>query len=514
LARLSERASNAKSEETSFEIRAPPSRPQSHFRRSFKSPARQTEIDKISMVDVHDAIKLVDASAEVACLCSERERYVHNLSNLMEVSSEEVRIVIEAKVVFLLVEGSASCYQAVLELLKRYSSSGGIVIPVLMEQFTLADRAGMSKRILTMVQNGADDVVVLPASARDIGMSISASLAKGMAHRRVLSDFQKQLRDATKQCDQLFWQVAHEILPEFPEERTHMHEIPERRVGNLALVGKLGQGAFGTVHKCKNVESGESCVVKILPKSCVKSYRQLQQIVTEYSVLRRASHPNVVSGINFVHGVKNLYILMEMAGSRNLFRMMQAESARGLLWPKVNHLLLQIAAGVAHLHEKGIAHCDLKPENIAIGENCCVKIVDFGQAVDVTDEIPNLQNPRGTMPFIPPEVMCLSSEWDPIACDMWQVGVILFEMLCGNDSFVHFMDWRGKDLMSLDQLQQCAEELAAHFDESTKASTLTKVSSLCRESLPASAMELLTCMLELKPKRRLHAKDVESILGC
>jgi len=143
-----------------------------------------------------------------------------------------------------------------------------------------------------------------------------------------------------------------------------------------------------------------------------------------------------------------------------------------------------------------------------------VKLVDFGQAVDVTDEIPNLQNPRGTMPFIPPEVMCLSSEWDPIACDMWQVGVILFEMLCGNDSFVHFMDWRGKDLMSLDQLQQCAEELAAHFDESTKASTLTKVSSLCRESLPASAMELLTCMLELKPKRRLHAKDVESILGC
>jgi len=364
------------------------------------------------------------------------------------------------------------------------------------------------------VQHGADDVVVLPASVRDIGMTISASLAKGLAHRRALSDVQKQLRDATKQCDQLFWQVAHEILPEFPEERTHMHEIPERRVGNLALVGKLGQGAFGTVHKCKNVESGESCVVKILPKSCVKSHRQLQQIVTEYSVLRRASHPNVASGINFVHGVKNLYILMEMAGSRNLFRMMQAESARGLLWPKVNHLLLQIAAGMAHLHEKGIAHCDLKPENIAIGENCCVKIVDFGQAVDVTDEIPNLQNPRGTMPFIPPEVMCLSSEWDPIACDMWQVGVILFEMLCGNDSFVHFMDWRGKDLMSLDQLQQCAEELAAHFDESTKASTLTKVSSLCRESLPASAMELLTCMLELKPKRRLHAKDVESILGC
>mmetsp|Transcript_44096 Transcript_44096/g.68701 ORF Transcript_44096/g.68701 Transcript_44096/m.68701 type:complete len:335 (-) Transcript_44096:142-1146(-) len=334
-----------------------------------------------------------------------------------------------------------------------------------------------------------------------------------MAHRRTLSDVQKQLRDATKQCDQLFWQVAHEIMPEFPEERTHMHEIPERRVGNLALVGKLGQGAFGTVHKCKNMESGDSCVVKVLPKSSVKSHRQLQQIVTEYSVLRRASHPNVASGLSFVHGVKNLYLLMEMAGSTNLFKMM-AVSARGLLWPKVNHLLLQIAAGVAHLHEKGIAHCDLKPENIAIGEDCCVKLVDFGQAVDVTDEIPNLHVPRGTMPFMPPEVMCLSSQWDPIACDMWQVGVILFEMLCGNDSFVDFMDWRGKDFMSLHQLRQCAEELAAHFDESTKASTLTKVSSLCRESLPASAMELLTCMLELTPKRRLHAKDVESILTC
>jgi serine/threonine protein kinase len=224
------------------------------------------------------------------------------------------------------------------------------------------------------------------------------------------------------------------------------------------------------------------------------------------------SHVNIVAGLNFVHGATNLYILMEMGGQRNLFRTIRAEGERGMPWPKLQPLLLQVAAGVAHLHEKSIAHCDLKPENVTISEDGCAKIVDFGQAVDVTDEIPELTVPRGTMPFVPPEVMRLSAQWEPKAVDLWQMGVMFFEMLCGNYSFVELMDWKGRNLMSISLLAERAEELVARFNETTKGSTLAAISGMCTTPPSPSAMALLTDMLELVPERRLPADAVTARL--
>jgi serine/threonine protein kinase len=321
-----------------------------------------------------------------------------------------------------------------------------------------------------------------------------------------------KLRNARIQCDQLFWQTAHEILPEFPEEQTAMIEIPGQRVGNLILVGQLAEGGFGKVYKCQNMETGVFSAVKVLPKRNVKSRCQLQQIALEYSVLRRVSHPNVVSGSEFLHGVKNLYLIMELAGSTTLYNTIRAEGDKGLLWARAQKLLFQIASGVAHLHES-IAHCDLKPENISVCKDGCVKVVDFGQAADVTLEVPVLKRPRGTMPFIAPEVMILSPHWDPISCDLWQLGVILFEVLCGIGSFEALMGWGGIDFRSLSQLRVCEEELQVHFAKTAKVNTLAVVGSLCDLATPAFATELLADMLQLTTTARLPASCMASRLN-
>jgi hypothetical protein len=487
-------------------------KPQSRFRRGRNAVSRETSMAPamagISMADVRDAINSVDPNAKVLCLSNKTTKMVDAVPNLMESPSEEVRTLTKHGIVFLLVEEGASCFCAAVEVLRN----SGLVLPVLMEQFAIEDAGLMVEKISVLVQNGAEDVVVLPRSAADLSTTISVSLAKGKAHRRIAIESETKLRNAANQCDKLFWQVAHQVIEEFPEEQFDMREIPDRQVGNLALVGKLGEGHFGAVHKCKNMESGETCAVKVLSKANINSHRQLQQITTEYSVLRRVNHVNVVSGLDFLHGVKNVYIIMEMAGPINLFKMMRAEGERGMPWPKVKSLLLQIAGGVAHLHEKDIAHCDLKPENITIGEDGCAKLVDFGQAVDVLEEIPELKFPRGTMPFVAPEVMRLSTKWEPIAGDLWQIGVILFELLCGNNSFVKLMDWTGRNLMSLPDLGERAEELEALFNGSTKASTLAGMSRMWSTPPPAAAMELLTDMLELTATKRLPASHVAARL--
>jgi hypothetical protein len=489
-------------------IKPPDLKPQAHFRRAVSQFAREMSMTKIPMADVYEAIKSIHSDAEVACLSSRGEKVIDNLTNLMEATFEEVRKLMTTRTIFILVEQSASCLRAVAEVLTRYSNCrGGVVIPVLMEQFSNDNPAVVCKKISTLVESGADDVVVLPASAADLSMTIMASLAKGKAHRTVKFDFEKKVGGATKQCDELFWRIAHKILPAFPEERRNMEEFPDRCIGNLTVVEKLGEGVFGTVLKCQNKESGKLCAVKVVPKARVYSHRKLEEVMTEYEVLKRVSHANVASGINFVHGVKNLYILMELAGSLDLFRTIQAEGARGMPWPKAKAWFLQIAAGVAHLHDQDIAHCDLKPENIAISD-AGLKLVDFGLAIDVTGEIPELIVPRGTMPFIAPEVISLASEWDPIAGDLWQVGAILIEMLCGNHSLVKLMKWKRNDLNSLQHLAEHAEDLRVRFNENTKQSTLVEISRMGNSPLPPCSVQLLAAILELVPTNRLAARDV------
>jgi hypothetical protein len=459
------------------------------------------------MADVFDNIKLVAPDAEVACLCDAPEPTIGNLKNLMEARSDALRV---AGTVFLLVDGSKVCFRGLVRLLQS-TSSATIVIPVLMEEFSVANRVALCEKIATLVQNGADDVVVLPATLADLHMTIAVSLAKGTVHRRVASNLEGKLRNATKQADELFWQSAHKILPDFPAEQTNMIEIPRQRVGNFVLVEKLGEGGFGEVHKCQNMETGVCWAVKVLPKRNIKSICQLQQIAMEYSVLRRVNHPNVVSGSDFLHGVKNLYLIMELAGSTTLEKTIRAEGERGLPWARAQKLLFQIASGVARLHE-GIAHCDLKPENITISKDGCAKIVDFGQAVDITLEVPVLKRPRGTMPFIAPEVMILSPHWDPTSCDLWQVGVILFEVLCGIGSFEDLMVWAGIDFHSLSQLRVCEEELQVRFAETAKVKTLAVVRSKCDVATPAFATQLLADMLQLQPAARLPASSMVSRL--
>jgi hypothetical protein len=461
------------------------------------------------MVDVCEAIKSVHPDAEVACLSSKGEKIIDSLTNLMEATFEEVRRLIRARTVFVLVEESPSCLRAVAEVLTRYPSyRGGVVIPVLMEQFSNDNSAVIRKKITSLVESGADDVVVLPSSAADLCMTIMASLARARAHYTVKLDLEKKVSNASKQCDELFWKIAHDIVPAFPEERRNMDEFSEKRIGNLSVVGKLGEGVFGIVLKCRNMESGKSCAVKVLPKAKIHSHRKLDEVMMEYAVLQKVSHENVVSGINFVHGVKNLYLLMEIAGSTDLFKTIQAEGAKGMSWPKAKSWFLQMAAGLAHLHELDTAHCDLKPENVAISDAGCVKIVDFGLAIDVTGEIPELTVPRGTMPFIAPEVIDLVSQWDPIAGDMWQLGAILIEMLCGNHSMVKLMKWDKQRLNSFQHLAEHAENLRVRFNESAKDGTLAEISRMCSAPPPPCSIQLLASLLEISPTKRLAAKHV------
>jgi serine/threonine protein kinase len=411
---------------------------------------------------------------------------------------------------FILVDCHEQSISLAIEMMRsRTVGVGAEVIVMLLLQPNTSD-ASVPDTVRAFSERGADDVVALPVGVVPLSLSISVSLAKATASRQQRTNLSMQLRASRKQCHRLFWEVAHQVIDKFPEVQTQLVEECDKRVGNLMLVHRVAEGKFGTVHIWSRADRHRGAV-KVIPKSSIRSVDEVFQIATEFGVLRMLNHPNVVVAQEFVHGLKNLYIFMEMAGTRNLFQEIAFEGVKGLQWARIENFLSQVAAGLAHCHEMNVAHCDLKPENIVISSVGHAKIVDFGQAVDSAEGVAPLNGPRGTMPFLAPEVMRLSSDWIPAAADVWSLGVILFEMMCGNHEFVRLAGWQGENLMIASELPKRADQVSALFTQGetgTNTQMCEIITGLAGYSQPASAIQLLLHMLKPVAGTRILAESI------
>jgi serine/threonine protein kinase len=147
----------------------------------------------------------------------------------------------------------------------------------------------------------------------------------------------------------------------------------------------------------------------------------------------------------------------------------------------------------------------LKPENVVLADDGSAKLVDFGEAEALDGDIVPLTNPRGTMPFMAPEVLYLSEAWDPAASDVWALGVLLMEMLCGHSALTHIMKWQEK---SSKPARECADELMAFF----AVFDTSIAEEIVRDHSPDLSVlvncELLAGMLNPSPQKRLSAAAV------
>ena len=94
-------------------------------------------------------------------------------------------------------------------------------------------------------------------------------------------------------------------------------------------------------------------------------------------------------------------------------------------------------SGLSYCHARGIVHRDLKPENLVLCGNFQLKIVDFGLAAHVKDEVAIMHSGVGSAPYSAPEVfyskeLFQSRGYKGQAADVWSTGVILFVMLTGS----------------------------------------------------------------------------------
>ncbi len=194
----------------------------------------------------------------------------------------------------------------------------------------------------------------------------------------------------------------------------------------------LGEGGMGRVYRAFDQVLGRAVAVKVLTD--VDSPMMAQRFEREAQTLSQLNHPNLASVYDFgVEGTQP-FMVMEFIEGKNLAKLIEQG---GLDPEKALHVIVQIGEGLAAVHERGVVHRDMKPDNIVISpgkERDRVEIVDFGLAISDahTRSDDRLTMPGyvvGTQRYMSPEQM----EGKPAttASDIYSYGLVCAEILGG-----------------------------------------------------------------------------------
>lgn len=242
----------------------------------------------------------------------------------------------------------------------------------------------------------------------------------------------------------LFEYDAHNKHYIFTKERVTIMTMRGTCVGNYQIIRKLGEGGMGAVYLGQHQLLGRTAAIKtLLPELCQKP-ELVQRFFNEARAVTAVKHPGIIELYDFGFQTDGTaYITMEFLDGEPL----QDRLRRCGAVPEnvAVDITWQLAHALSAAHGQGIIHRDLKPDNIflvpdpEIGER--VKILDFGIAKLASDEQAGKRTTRtgmilGTPLYMSPEQCCGAGNVTHSA-DLYALGCILFELVCGRTPFVH-----------------------------------------------------------------------------
>lgn len=210
-----------------------------------------------------------------------------------------------------------------------------------------------------------------------------------------------------------------------------------RRLNHYDVGALLGRGGMGAVYRATDTKLGRDVALKVLPPEFTDDDR-LARFRREARALAALNHPNIVTiySVEECDGVH--FLTMELVDGHTLEQVLEAGA---LPWSRALPIALPLADAVAAAHAAGITHRDLKPQNVLIGRDGRVKVLDFGLArfADASDGSAALTLTQegmmlGTLPYMAPEQ--IDGRSADARSDVYALGVVLYEMVTGRRPFV------------------------------------------------------------------------------
>ncbi len=224
--------------------------------------------------------------------------------------------------------------------------------------------------------------------------------------------------------------------------RNSVEDVPDDRlpkqIGKYTIVRAIGRGGMGVVYEAVQDRPCRTVALKVL-RHGIAMGSSLRRFEYESQVLAQLRHSGIAqvyeAGTHRDDGGIVPYFAMEyMAGARSLtdYAHDTELTARARL-----ALFASVCIAVHHGHQKGIIHRDLKPSNILVGPDGESKIIDFGVArstdsdLAITTMQTDLGALVGTLQYMSPEQCDADPHNIDIRSDVYALGVVLYELLCG-----------------------------------------------------------------------------------
>lgn len=193
----------------------------------------------------------------------------------------------------------------------------------------------------------------------------------------------------------------------------------------------IGEGGMAIVYRALDHRLNRDVAVKIMRDEMAADEEFRRRFCTESHAVAMLSHPNIVAVYDVSHNDNVEYIVMELVDGITLKQYMERKGM--VAWKEVVHFTKQISKALAHAHERGIIHRDIKPQNIMLLRDGTIKVGDFGIAALENEVYENNGEAIGSIHYIAPEQA--RGECPDARSDIYSLGVMMYEMLTGGLPF-------------------------------------------------------------------------------
>ena len=273
------------------------------------------------------------------------------------------------------------------------------------------------------------------------------------------------------------------------------------------ILDKLGEGGQAEVFLArKRPEKGlvmineETCAVKVYANS--EAGRISEDLLLEIEMLQKLDHPHIVKLLEVAHSPRHVYLVQELLSGGELFEHLLSRGPCGEAFAK--ELFAQLVLAIDYLHDLHVAHRDIKAENLVFrkrGESM-LHLIDFGTA-DTWEPESGLSGLVGTPQYMAPEVVIgwygispAEPTMEPysLACDLWSMGVLLFELISFSMPF------------GAPDTEQVLEKVA---DTKSYPEALELKPTKIWDDVSDGAKDLVRSLLTFDPSRRITAAAVK-----
>jgi len=195
--------------------------------------------------------------------------------------------------------------------------------------------------------------------------------------------------------------------------------------GRYQLVGELGRGGMGVVHRAHDTLLGRTVAVKMITDEVRQFPGVVDALLDEARALASLAHPHLVALYDAQHSARATFLVMELVEGTSLAGLLDRRGALPIAL--ACEKAAQVADALAYCHARGVVHRDVKPANVLVGMDGVAKLADFGLARSLAALAMRSTRIRGTPGYMAPEQFVGTQIG--AATDVYSLAVTVYELV-------------------------------------------------------------------------------------